>query len=243
VPTYSPGAVLKSPKYATPFKADITKACLIATNHAQKYVYNYIPVMTKDTLRDALNTLQMMKRNAKLQYLSLDFETTTYDYWRPETKIMTIGFCADGYNCYSIPVDHPQSPWRGQGKTIMNLLRPFFCSDIPVVGNNWKYDQKWARAKLGATINFVSDNMLLSYANDENSPHGLKYQADVYCNSGRYDKDLIWPTEFNPVTDDINHKVAEYMSMNLSKLMKYNALDAFYTWHIYPIEENDSKAT
>lgn len=243
VPTYSPGAVLRSPKYNTPFKADITKACLAATNHAQKYVYHYIPVMTRDTLRDALNTLQMMKKTNKLQYLSLDFETTTYDYWRPETKVMTIGFCADGYNCYSIPVDHPQSPWRGQGKTIMNLLRPFFCDGIPVVGNNWKYDQKWARAKLGATINFKPDNMLLSYANDENSPHGLKYQADVYCNSGKYDKDLIWPSEFNPVTDDINRKVDEYMSMDLKKLMKYNALDAFYTWHVYPIEkerlEND----
>jgi DNA polymerase-1 len=237
IPTYSPGAVLRSPKYNVPFKADILKACLTLTDHAQKYAYQYVPVMTRDTLRDALNTLQMMKRTNKLQYLSLDLETTTYDYWRPETKIMTIGFCADGHKCYSIPVDHPQSPWRGQGKTIMNLLRPYFCDpSIPVVGNNWKYDQKWVRAKLGATINFGPDNMLLSYANDENSPHGLKYQADVYCNSGKYDKDLVWPKEFDPVVDNIENKVAEYMSMNLAKLMKYNALDAFYTWHVYPIE-------
>ena len=237
IPTFSPGAVLKFPKYDTPFRSDILKACLSCMTGTRKYDYNYIPVMTKETLRDALNTLQYLKDNDKLKYLSLDFETTTFDYWRPETKIMTMGFCADGHNCYCIPLDHPQSPWRGQAKTIMKLIAPFLCDpDIPVVGNNWKYDQKWARAKLGVNINFGPDNMLLSYANDENAPHGLKYQADVYCNSGHYDKDLVWPAKFDPVVDDINQKIREYFSMDLKRLMKYNALDAFYSWHVYPIE-------
>lgn len=241
IPTYSPGAVLRTPKYEVQFKADIMKASLIASgNTTQKYQYNYIPVINKESLKGLLNSLELMKNTNKLKYISLDFETTTFDYWRPETKIMCMGICADGYNTYSIPMENPQSPWRGQSLTIFKLLRPYLTDpNIPVVGNNWKYDQKWARAKGNTTVNFGPDNMLISYANDENSPHDLKYQADVHCNSGKYD-DISWP-DFDPVKDDINEVVEKYDRMNLAHIMKYNGLDAFYSWHVYPIEHGRLK--
>ena len=147
---------------------------------------------------------------------------------------MTMGICADGYTTYGIPLDHPQSPWRGQSLTIINLLKPFLCDPaIPVVGNNWKYDQKWAHAKLKTHINFGPDNMLIDYANDENIPHGLEYQADVYCGSGHYK--VSWPTEFDPVIQNINDKIKEYEAMDLPSLLKHNALDAFYSFNVYPI--------
>jgi uracil-DNA glycosylase family 4 len=237
IPTFSPGAVLRSPKYSTSFKTDITKATLSANGNSSKFKYNYIPVMNKDAVRDMIKDLTVLKANNKISYMSLDFETTTFDYWRPETHILTMGICADGKTCYGIPMEHPRSPWRGQSAVLMKLLSPFICSDIPVGGNNWKYDQKWARAKLHRNINFVQDNMLMSYANDENSPHGLKYQADMYCGSGHYDSDITWPSEFDPVRDDVNQKVAEYDSMDLTKMLKYNALDAFYSWNVYPFEK------
>lgn len=236
IPTFAPGAVLRAPKYEVQFKADLTKASLVASGQqTSNFEYNYIPVMNKETLRDALNALQVMKINNKLKYLSLDFETTTFDYWRPETKIMCMGICADGHTTYGIPLEHPQSPWRGQTKTMLNLFKPFLTDpNIPVVGNNWKFDQKWARAKAGITINFGPDNMLIDYANDENIPHSLDYQADVYCNSGKYSSEISFP-KYDPVVQDINDVVAQYESMNLAKLLKYNALDAFYSWHVYPI--------
>lgn len=237
IPTFSPNAILRSPKYLTSFKADIIKATNMSLGNASKYEYVYIPVTTKESIRGAIKTLRNHFKNNDSCYISLDFETTTFDYWRPETKIMCAGICADGKHCYSIPLEHPDSPWRGQSKKVMEFFKPFLTDpNIPVVGNNWKYDQKWLRAKIGFTANFGPDNMLISYANDENSPHDLKYQADLYCNSGKYDKDIHWPTKYKPVKDDIQKKVDEYLAMDLSRMMKYNALDAFYSWHVYPKE-------
>jgi DNA polymerase-1 len=210
------------------------KATNIALGNSSKYTYEYIPVMTKDTLREMLRTFEMHKNTDISSYMSLDFETTTFDYWRPETVIMTMGLCFDGKKCYGIPMCHPQSPWRNQTQTIMNLLRPYLQNKkIPVVGNNWKYDQKWSRAKYNYTINFEGDNMLIHYALDENCPHGLEYQADVFCGSGHYK--VSWPREYDPVTEDINDAVSRYLSMDLSKLLKHNALDAFYSYQVYPI--------
>lgn len=231
MPTVSTGAVARNASYLSLFTSDVTKFALGAS--LVKYPYNYVYVNTKDAFKQMIRDLKKQKDN--IEYVALDFETTTFDYWRPETKIMSVGICVDGKTCYGIPLSHKDSPWKNQVNTIVKNLKPFFCNpDIPVVGNNWKFDQKYARAKLGVTVNFKGDNMLIDYANDENTPHGLKYQADLYCNAGHYDSDIKWP-DFNSVKDDINNTVEKYDSMDLVKLCKYNALDAFYSWNVYPI--------
>jgi DNA polymerase-1 len=116
----------------------------------------------------------------------------------------------------------------------MNLFKPYLRDpQIPVVGNNWKYDQKWSDAKYKYHINFGPDNMLIHYAIDENCPHGLEYQADVFCGSGHYK--VSWPRQYDPVIESIQDAISRYYAMNLAALLKHNALDAFYSYHVLPI--------
>ena len=238
IPTYHPSVVLRSPKFMVQFKSDLYKASTLMTGGTRNFTPVIHYVTTKETLRDLIRHLEMTSKNHDL-YGSLDLETTTYDYWRPETHVMTMSICLDGINTWAIPMEHARSPWLGQTKKIMAYLKPYLETEFKFfVGNNWKFDLHWMRMKYNVNVNFGPDNMLISYANDENSPHGLKYQSAIHCDAPHYDKDVVWPKEYDPVVDDIVKKVAEYDQMNLMKLLEYNALDAYYTWHVYPAERD-----
>lgn len=239
IPTLSPGAVLRNLKYMTLFKADIAKAISILNGHTSK---NYEPVihyvMNKETLKELIVHLE---NASKIENIigACDLETTTFDYWRPETKVMTMGLCIDEKHCWAIPLEHPQSPWRNQSEKVLAFIKPYLERKIKWAGNNWKFDNKWMRSKYGITVNFGPDNMLISYANNENIPHDLKWQADYWCKAGQYDKDIHWPKKFDPVVDNIVDKVTEYGKMDLKKMLKYNALDAYYSKQVYPLERNE----
>ncbi len=230
--TVKPSAVDYNPKLLTSFTQDIELAINYCDNTSSSIKPIIHIVLNK---LDWKRFLEHMANLPKENKIALDLETTTYDYWRPETKVMCMAICGDGINTFAIPLEHPQSPFRASIHVVMGKLSPYFTERV-WIGNNWKYDLKWMLTKYGIDVNFGPDNMLMSYATDENIPHGLKFQAKQYFKSGDYDKEVIWPAEFDPVKHDINKKVAEYLQMDLHKLLKYNALDAFYSWNVYPVE-------
>lgn len=242
IPTYAPSAVLRSPKYTHQFEADIVKACRIIGKEPKTYKPIIKLVTNVETLKEFVAHMND-RINRPGNWGALDLETITFDYWRPETGIMCMGICVDDNITWSIPLSHPQSPWRNQIPKLMQYIRPFLnpSNGFYYSGNNYKFDQKWIHAKLDAHVNFKRDNMLMSYASDENIPHGLKYQAQFWCNSGEYDKDISFP-KFDPVRDDINDVVKKYHQLDLKKIMKYNALDAYYSRQICPLEEEKLKS-
>ena len=242
IPTYAPSAVLRSPKYTHQFEADIVKACRIIDKEPKTYKPIVKLVTNVETLKEFVAHMND-RINKPGNWGALDLETITFDYWRPETDIMCMGICVDDNITWSIPLSHPQSPWRNQIPKLMQYIKPFLnpSNGFYYSGNNYKFDQKWVHAKLDAHVNFKRDNMLMSYASDENIPHGLKYQAQLWCNSGEYDKDISFP-KFDPVTDDINDVVRKYHQLDLKKIMKYNALDAYYSRQICPLEEEKLKS-
>lgn len=235
IPLYSPNAVLRSPKYGHIFETDIIKVASLIKGKVAKYQPIIKFVTNVEELKAFISHLAEAT-TVSGNWGALDLETTTFDYWRPETKIMTMGICVDDHVTWSIPLSHPQSPWRNQIPKLISMISPYLnLPDFFYTGNNFKYDQKWMHSKLGTHVNFKFDNMLMSYASDENIPHNLKYQAQVWCGAGDYAKDISWPS-FDPVTDDINEVIKQYFRMDLKKLMKYNALDAFYSRQIMPLE-------
>lgn len=242
IPTYSPSAVLRSPKYSHVFESDIAKACKLVKGEEKEYKPVVKIVNTTTALKEFISHMND-RINIPGNWGALDLETTTFDYWRPETGVMCMGICVDDNITWSIPLDHPKSPWRNQIPKLMSYIGKFLDPDngFYYSGNNFKYDQKWMHKKLGTNVNFKRDNMLMSYASDENIPHGLKYQAQVWCNAGNYDKGMVWP-KFDPVKDNIKTVVKKYHQMDLNKLMKYNALDAYYSRQIRPLEENKLRA-
>lgn len=239
IPTFSPTAVLRAPKYTNQFQADITKVCQMIDGTQSEYKPKVCLVNTVEKLKMFLRELDTAVKTPS-NWGALDLETETFDYWRPETHISCMGICFDGKMGWSIPWGHKDSPWRNQLPKLISYLKPYLENpNFYYSGNNFKYDAKWMRAKTGIDVNFKYDNMLMSYACNENIPHGLKYQAQVWCNASKYDN-ITWP-KYDPVKDDIEEVVKKYNQIDLNKLMKYNALDAYYSRQIKPLQEAELK--
>ena len=235
IPTYAPSAVLRSPKFTNEFNADIIKVCRKVRGEVEKYEPKIRLVMTVQDLKDLIAHLKVATK-IEGNWGGLDLETTTFDYWRPETKILTMAICVDDNLTWGIPIGHKASPWRNQLPKLWEYLKPYLeLPEFYYSGNNYKYDQKWMHAKAGFSVNFSRDNMLMSYASDENIPHTLEYQSQVWLNAPKY-KDIPWP-KYDPVNDDIDRVIAEYDKIDLKKLLKYNALDAYHSRQIRPLEE------
>jgi DNA polymerase I-like protein with 3'-5' exonuclease and polymerase domains len=236
IPLISPAAVLKAPKYEKVFDTHLQKIINIFMGIGTKVKPRVSLVTSKESLMAFLRHMKNVDTMMPNPFATLDFETTTFDYWRPETHVMTMGICADGITGWGIPMEHKKSPFKGQSKIIMEKIKPYLLK-WKWGNNNNKYDNKWSRKKYGITINYGPDNMLLGYINDENIPHTLEYQVESHFGAGEYKSEPQWPKKYDPVVDDIVEKVAEYDAMDLMTLLKYNALDAFYAWHVYPAEK------
>jgi DNA polymerase-1 len=99
---------------------------------------------------------------------------------------------------YTIPFDHPDSPWREGGPRaserprLVTALRAFFLSACPKIAQNEKFDRQHIRQALGVEpANVVRDTMLTHYVLDETrGTHGLKKLAFVYTGMGGYDRPL-----------------------------------------------------
>lgn len=238
-PTYSPSAISYSPKFEKPFSLDISKAINdylgFETNNNDVII---TLVDTKESFMELLNALKNAQNDIKSFKGALDLETTTFDYWRPETMVMTMGICFEDNRAWGIPLNHPKSVWRNSNAKLIEYLKPYIERG-KWIGNNWKYDQKWMRAKYGVTVNFGPDNMLIGYANDENIPHGLKFQAAFRCGAEDYAKDIHWPQKFDPRKHDITKKVNQYLAIDLEPLTIYNAWDAYYSRAVYEYEKRD----
>lgn len=158
--------------------------------------------------------------------VSYDIETTQLYPWRtqhqdkegnwvkdPEPKIVSIGF-GTKRNQWCIPVNHPQSPWtQAEVEEIMDLIDER-RDDMFLICHNGKFDLLWTWVHLGVKWELDFDTMLAHYLLDENSRHGLKYLAQVFCGAPDWEIDL---TE------------KQGMNVPLKKHCKYLAHDVFYT--------------
>lgn len=159
--------------------------------------------------------------------VSYDIETTQLYPWRtchydektktwvddPEPKIVSVGFGTRN-NQWCIPVNHPQSPWtQDEVIEIMDCVDEVRDNFI-LVAHNGKFDLLWTWVHLGIKWELDFDTMLAHYLLDENSRHGLKYLAQVFCNAPDWEIDL---TE------------KQGMNVPLQKHCKYLAHDLFYT--------------
>lgn len=134
--------------------------------------------------------------------VSYDIETTQLYPWRtqtldkhgnwhldPEPQIVSVGF-GTGRCEWCLPVNHPQSPWT-QDEVIgvfdrINEIR----DDMILVTHNGKFDLLWTWVHFGVKWELDFDTMLAHYVLDENSRHGLKYLAQVFCKAPDWEVDL-----------------------------------------------------
>ena len=158
--------------------------------------------------------------------VSYDIETTQLYPWQtqhqdkldrwvkdPPPKIISLGF-GTARTQWCLPVNHPQSPWtQAEVEEIMDRIDEL-RDDFFLVGHNGKFDLLWTWVHLGIRWELDFDTMLAHYMLDENSRHGLKYLAQVFCGAPDWEIDL---TE------------KQGMNVSLKKHCKYLAHDLFYT--------------
>lgn len=159
--------------------------------------------------------------------VSLDVETTQLYPWRTRTynedfdqwiddekpQIVSIGLGTRD-NQWCIPVHHPQSPWsQEEVQDIMERVEER-RDDFFLVTHNGKFDILWIWVHLGILFEIDFDTMLAHFLLDENSRHGLKYLAAVFC------KAPDW---------EIDKTEKQGKNVPLKKHCKYLAHDVFYT--------------
>ncbi len=166
--------------------------------------------------------------------VSFDIETNCLYPWQTHVKkmidrkevdvadpaaITMFGFgTADGE--FSIPVDHPESPWSADAIADMVDQITVRLKRCRVVTHNGKFDMLWMMVFYGVMwYEFMEfDTMLAHYILDENDLHGLKYLAQKLCGAPDW---------------DIDNGEKQGRNVKLDKLGLYHGHDLYYTRALY----------
>ena len=221
--TVSPASVTRNPGQKGAWQADLqlfSSTVDGASSGLEKPKIAYI-----DT-KEKLKKLEKKIRGAKL--LSYDIETAGEDEWDPNGGIVTLAgtmILADhSMLVWVVPLDHPQSPFRNVWQRVLAFLRRALESVKKTIAHNGKFDAKWMRA-YGVLMGVTFDTMLAAHLLDENRLKGLKPLGRM----------LLGVAPWGIDTKDLRNTP-------LMEVVKYNALDTFYTYHIYLHLKEDLQA-
>lgn len=226
LPTFHPSFVLRDEPTNLPlFEKDIRKF---------REIVDKGEIPREDNLKHTIvRTMDDFERMLKALkgVVSFDIETTCLYPWQEyETKsngqkvhdpaqITMIGFgTADGE--FSLPIKHLECPFSDETlddmiERIDRRLRKCY-----LVAHNGKFDYLWMLVHFGVTwYEYAAfDTMLAHYALDENSLHGLKQLAMMFCGAPDW---------------DIDKTQKKARDIPLTKLGLYHAHDLYYTRQLY----------
>lgn len=213
LPTYHPAYVLRDPNQEVVFENDIKLFRDIVD-------FDGIPEERELELRMVLTWSDFEEMMSDLYgTVSFDLETTSDNKamgglypWAEGARIVSIGF-GTGRTQWIIPAAHRNSPWSFDELAEMVERISGIVEDLFLVMHNGKFDLLWMRVIFGVQWPIDFDTMLAHYLLDENSRHGLKYLAQVYCGAPDWEID----------------KDEKQGDTTLAKLSKYHGHDVFYT--------------
>lgn len=150
--------------------------------------------------------------------VAFDYET---DRLKPDTLDAEIVSCSisNGKRTFAFP-------WI-QG--IQDSMLEFVQSDLPKVGANIKFEDRWTRAKLGVPVrNWVWDTMQATHVLD-NRPEisSVKFQAFVQLGVDPYEHHIS-PLLEGPAPNKPN-RIRE---IPIADLLQYNGLDSLYEYQL-----------
>lgn len=155
--------------------------------------------------------------------VAFDFET---DRLKPDCEDRRILCCAvsDGESALGYP-------WYGKA---IGATRRLLRSRIGKIIHNAKFEDRWCRKEFDRGIrNVVWDSMMAAHTLDNRRGIcGLKFQAFVVLGADSYDDAL------KPFMQSDNSNSANRLSkeVSLSKLLKYNSIDALLSWKLAEIQ-------
>jgi DNA polymerase-1 len=210
-PTISPASVTRNPGQRPAYIGELRYfAAQVNGVRAKVQPPRIIIVNTKKKVQQLANSLD------KAELLSYDVETTGLDEF--SGKIVSLAgthVIAGRRFVWALPLYHPESPFRTSWRSVLKFLAPHLIKPPKLVAHNGKFDARWLR-QFGVPIGVTFDTMLACHILDENQQKGLKPQAAARLGV------QAWAIN----TGDL-------ITTPLDEVLKYNALDTYYTYHIY----------
>lgn len=217
-PTIAPGAVSRNPGQRDGFIADLTyfRTLSEASGGTSKRLPERIRTITSPagvrTLMDDLKTCEGY---------AFDIETNGFNEYEADSKIVSLALSVwdagsvEPQRCYAIPLYHPSSPWKDKWQKLLKILAPYLDMPKKKVAHNGKFDLRWLH-QFGVNFDLTYDTMLAAHLLDENQAKGLKPLARSKLNVPP------WEIETKALLEE-----------KLSTVLKYNALDTWYTAMLY----------
>lgn len=157
-----------------------------------------------------------VKRHGILE-LSFDTETMGFNMFDPAIKMLGLSFANDK-DAWFVPLEHPESPFRGRTKRIMDYLSPLFINkNIRLTIQHAKFDLKFILKKYGIIArNLYFDTMVSHFLIvGKFFTHRLTGMAWKYTDLGGYDIDA-----------------SNLVETPLEEVAYYGCMDAYVTFKL-----------
>lgn len=220
VPTLSYSAALRNPRQMPGMLADVEFAARLAFGEKEGTPK---PKLFKADDKAKLRKLKLLlEQTAAIAY---DIETTGGDEFDPDAAIVSVSFAGELKSgrefCAVLPLYHPESPFRRAWRQVLTYLSSAIENVPSQTAHNGKFDSRWLR-QYGVQSKVTFDTMLAIHTLDEGAPKGLKPAARSKLG-----------------VDPWDISTSSLLTTPLRKVLHYNALDSWYTWHIRKLLKAD----
>lgn len=168
--------------------------------------------------------------------LVFDVETTTLNEWLPYSRISCMTFTFGEDENYFIPLSHPDSPFRGNWRSVLRLIADKM-RECMWVGQNVAFDIRWLFAMTGFDLSdrIATDTMLGSHLLDDLARTGLKPRAvAVFGCEDWADFDWKWIETQQAKDPRIHLNRCPRLSERVDyyQLALYATADTYWTWRL-----------
>ena len=168
---------------------------------------------------DALDGLSEMLACRKGRPIAFDYECDRLKPDHPDSRIICVSV-SDGRHAFAFP-------WNSH--RVKRAWREFLLSDVPKIGFNVKYEERWSRAVVGCGVNnWVWCGMTAAHCLDSfKGVKSLDFQALILLGVSKESHDL----KPYMVSDGPNepNRLAE---APLERLLEYCSRDSMLEWHV-----------
>ena len=168
---------------------------------------------------------------ARTSGIAFDFETTTLKPDGPKARIVTCSV-SDGRTSIAFP-------WRGP---IVKLMKEILSNPkIKKIGGNIKFEDRWARRKLGVEVKgWFWDTMLGAHLLENNTKEkhitSIKFQALVHLGVESWDSVVGPYLKSQGGNEKLGNAPNRIHQVDMESLLRYNALDSLYEYLVAKIQ-------
>lgn len=221
--TIAPGAIKHNPGQRDGFIADLRMLGRVVRGEGPRLEDPAIAIVD-----DLVGFKILLGQLERARAISYDIETNGFDEFRDSSEIVSIAFTIENWNgdlsVWAVPLAHPRSPFKKSWRFAIEKLTSAMAAKEPrrawgeksIIAHNGKFDGRWLRQFGSTRVIQTFDTMLAAALLNENRPKGLKPLAQSLLGVHN------WAISTKSLQDE-----------DLEIVLRYNALDTWYTHHLY----------